>query len=77
MEYVKGQDVLLKLDKDHKLKGLYGELDPKAVQEALLIGFIKTCEALGEDWRGTMFNLGLNAFQKEFDKEEKDVSTKD
>ena len=74
LKFEEGKDILIKLDKDQKVTGIYGmKIDPKTIQEALLVSLIKVCQARGVDWKGVLFGLGLHAYQREFDKEKDNV----
>lgn len=72
MQYHEGQDILLKLDSQHLLQGLYAtRVEPKEVKVALLQALKATCDATGEDWRGLLFSLGLHAYNSEIEKNER------
>lgn len=64
--YVKGQDILIKLDESHKIKALLAEkVSPNDAMVALLASLKLVCDQQGEDWRGVLFNLGLKAYAKD------------
>ena len=68
--YVKGNDILIKLDENHEIKALLAEgVSPKEAKVALLASLKIVCDSQGEDWRGVLFMLGLNAYAKDLDKE--------
>lgn len=64
--YVKDQDILIKLDSNHEIKALLAEgVSPREAMTALLAALKAVCDRRGEDWRGVLFSLGLKAYAKD------------
>ena len=64
--YVKDQDILIKLDSNHEIKALLAEgVSPREAMTALLAALKAVCDRRGEDWRGVLFSLGLEAYAKD------------